>query len=172
MASDLLLSKVPIPAENIHRMRGEAANPELAAREYETFLERFFDLVAGDVPRFDLILLGMGADGHTASLFPGTAALNERQRLVVANFVPTLGATRLTLTVPILNNARQVLFLVAGKSKAGALSAVLADKVEQQELPASVVRPEKGEVHWLVDEAAASKLCLGSGSGGLGVRIP
>ena len=160
MASDLILSKVPIPGQNIHRMRGEATDPAQAADEYEALLRSFFGLTGQDVPRFDLILLGMGADGHTASLFPGTAALHERQRLVVAHYVPKLGATRLTLTLPVLNHANQVMFLVAGESKADAVRAVLQGDDDQPKLPARLVRPENGTVLWLIEKAAASRLQL------------
>ena len=160
MASDLMLSKVPVPAQNIHRMRGEATDPAQAADEYEALLRLFFSLTGDDVPCFDLILLGMGADGHTASLFPGTTALHETWRLVVANYVPKLGAARLTLTLPVLNHARQVMFLVAGEHKADAVRAVLQGHDDQHKLPAQLVRPEKGAVLWLVDGAAASQLQL------------
>ncbi|MBF0496385.1 MAG: 6-phosphogluconolactonase, partial [Deltaproteobacteria bacterium] len=118
MAWELLLSRVPIPAENIHRMSGEAENPEAAVAAYEDLLREFFGLKIGRYPRFDLILLGLGADGHIASLFPGTAGLKETQRLAVANYVPALNARRLTLTLPVLNNAAQIMFLVAGENKA------------------------------------------------------
>ena len=158
MASDLMLSKVSVPAENIHRMRGEATDPAQAAKEYEALLRSFFGLSDEDVPRFDLILLGMGADGHTASLLPGSAALHERQRLVVANYVLRLGATRLTLTLPVLNHAHQVMFLVVGEHKADAVRTVLQGDDNQPTLPAQLVRSDKGIVLWLVDEAAASRL--------------
>ncbi len=158
MASDILLSKVPLPAQNVHRMRGETSDPEEAASEYEALLRSFFGLTAEDVPRFDLILLGMGADGHMASLFPGTGALVETQRLVVSNYVPKLGATRLTFTVRVLSHAHRIMFLVAGDSKADAVWTVLQGDDDQPKLPAQLVRPEKGTVLWLVDKAAGSRL--------------
>ena len=141
-------------------MRGETTDPSQAADEYAALLRSFFGSSDEDVPRFDLILLGMGADGHTASLFPGTAALQERGRLVVAHYVPKLGATRLTLTLPVLNHAHRVMFLVAGEHKADAVRAVLQGYDDEPRLPAQLVRPEKGTVLWLVDEAAASRLRL------------
>ena len=141
-------------------MRGETTDPAQAADEYEALLRSFFGLSDEDVPRFDLILLGMGADGHTASLFPGTAALQERGRLVVAHYVPKLGATRLTLTLPVLNHAHRVMFLVAGEHKADAVRAVLQGHEDQTALPAQLVNPENGTVLWLIEKAAASRLQL------------
>jgi 6-phosphogluconolactonase len=158
MALDILLSKVPVPAENVHRMRGEATNPLEAAVEYEALLRSFFGLAASNFPRFDLIVLGMGTDAHTASLFPGTSGLHEAERLVVANYVPKLAATRLTFTVPVLNHAHHVMFLVAGEHKAEAVRRVLQADNDEPKLPAQLVRPKKGTVMWLVDEAAASRL--------------
>jgi 6-phosphogluconolactonase len=158
MTSDLLFSKVPIPAENIHRMRGEADDPEEAARDYELELIRFFGLKRGEIPRFDLVLLGMGEDGHCASLYPGTAGLAERGDLVVAHYVPQREGHRLTLTLRVLNNARQIIFLVTGESKAEALKAVLDGENDEADLPAGRVRPRKGKVRWLVDRAAAGLL--------------
>src|SRR5204863_10217526 len=107
--------------ENIHRMRVEAGDPAHVAEEYEALLRAFFGLAGEKTPRFDLILLGMGADGHMASLFPGTSALQEAKRLVVGYYVPKLAVERLTLTLPVLNSARQIIFLVSGVNKADAL---------------------------------------------------
>ena len=158
MASDILISKVPISAQNVHRIRGEATDPVQAASEYEVLLRSFFGLASGDFPQFDLILLGMGADAHMASLFPGTEALGETQRLVVPNYVPKLDATRLTLTLPVLNHAHCVMFLVTGESKADAVRAVFKASDDQPKLPAHFIRPEKGTVVWLIDEGAAKGL--------------
>jgi len=158
MASDILLSKVPIPAENIHRMPVENGDSQNAAREYETLLRTFFDLAEGQLPRFDLVLLGMGADAHMASLFPGTSGLKEMQSLVAAHYVPKLAADRLTLTLPVLSNARHVTFLVSGVNKAEALQLVLQGGQAEIDLPASLLRPADGEVIWMVDKDAASKL--------------
>jgi 6-phosphogluconolactonase len=154
MASETLLSKVPIPAEHIHRMRGELP-PEIAARDYERELGEFF---GDEPPSLDLILLGMGDNGHTASLFPGLTAVHEQLRWVVAEYVAEVSMWRLTLTPVVLNLAREVLFLVAGSAKAAMLRRVLQGPYSPGELPAQVVRPRLGEVFWLVDAAAAAEL--------------
>jgi 6-phosphogluconolactonase len=143
MAREALLDRIPISAGNVHRMRGELV-PEAAADAYEAEL----DEVLGAEGRFDLVLLGMGVDGHTASLFPGTQALEERERRVAAYYVEKLGAWRVTLTLPALNAARRVLFLVGGAGKRDALNRVRAG----EPLPAALVRPEEGEVTWLVEK--------------------
>jgi 6-phosphogluconolactonase len=148
-----LLSKVPVPASHVHRVRAEL-EPDRAAAEYERELRSFF----GREPSFDLVLLGMGADGHTASLFPGTAALEERERWVVATWVEKLRAHRITLTLPVLERARAVLFLVAGADKAPALARVLSPRAGEEPLPAARVRPAQGRLLWFVDRAAAVSL--------------
>ena len=131
---------------------------ELAAREYEAEIARVFR-VRGDVPpTFDLILLGMGADGHTASLFPFTATLKESTRWVVPNYVPKLSAYRLTMTAPLINHAARVLFLVAGADKAAALAEVLQGPADPDRLPSQRIRPQSGELLWLLDQAASSQL--------------
>jgi 6-phosphogluconolactonase len=154
MATESLLSRVPLPAANVHRLRGELP-PEQAANEYEQELRRVFCTAVGEWPRFDLILLGMGADGHTASLFPGTAALRETQRLVRANWVPKFAHHRLTLTLPVLTAARRVWFLVAGADKAQAVKEVFARPIIEPPPPAALVQPTNGELAWLLDAAAA-----------------
>lgn len=154
MAAETLLSKVPIRARNIHRMHGEVRNADLAAREYEDDMRASFN-ESGAIPRFDLILLGLGGDGHTASLFPGTPAIAERQRWCVANWVNTLSAYRLTLTLPVLNAARVVLFTVSGAEKAAIVRDVLRGT---RDVPARLVQPADGEVWWMLDRAAASEL--------------
>ncbi|HTU16933.1 MAG TPA: 6-phosphogluconolactonase, partial [Gemmataceae bacterium] len=127
MAREAMLAQLPIPAEHVHRIEAERADRDAAARDYEAVLARVFGIAAGgEPPAFDLILLGMGPDGHTASLFPHTQALDETKRWVVANHVPQLNTDRLTLTRPILSRAREVLFLVAGADKAERLVEVLA----------------------------------------------
>ena len=151
LAHAALLSKVPIPAENVHRMRGEL-EPEAAAAAYASELAAHF----GDELRFDLVLLGLGEDGHTASLFPGSAALAERRRWVAANWVESLDSWRLTLTYPAINASRHAVFLVQGAAKAGILKAVLED--EAGEYPASRVRLADGMLIWVVDEEAARDL--------------
>jgi polyphosphate glucokinase len=158
MANEALLSVAPVPAANVHRMHGEAANAADAAREYEDELHEAFGLKAGEVPRFDLILLGLGPEGHTASLFPGTRALTENQRLVVSNWVGKLFADRITLTPPVLNNAACVMFIVSGPDKATALKGILEGPYEPDQLPAQLVNPTNGRLVWLLDRAAAQEL--------------
>ncbi len=157
LAQELLLSRVPVPAESIYRMRGEAVDQDLAAAEYAGELQTAFGLKRGERPRFDLILLGMGADGHTASLFPHSPALREVTRLAVAVYVEAVKGYRLTLTLPVLNNAARIFFLVSGSDKAGRLRTVLTGK-PSPDAPASLVRPERGTLHWIVDRAAATGL--------------
>lgn len=155
MARAALLSHVSIPSDQVYRMRGELA-PQEATEEYT---QRLREVFKEPVPVFDLILLGMGADGHTASLFPGTAAVENQEDLVVANWAPVVDAYRLTLTFPVINAARNVLFLVIGEDKAQAMKAVLEPGDEKTDLlPAGLVRPERGNLVWYVDRAAASLL--------------
>ena len=155
MAYNTLLKHVALPDENIHRMRGEMDAAE-AALEYEHDLRIFFG--ADVVPTFDLIHLGMGDDGHTASLFPATAALEEKARMVVANYVPQHETWRITLTAPVINAARQVTFLVAGANKAARLNEVLNGAHQPEKLPSQLIKPQPGNLTWLLDEAAASDL--------------
>jgi 6-phosphogluconolactonase len=155
MANEALLSRVPVPAENIHRIEGlgdAAAN----ASAYESVMRDFF----GDAewPRFDLVMLGMGDDGHTASLFPHTSALEERRAWVVANWVEKLGTRRITLTAPAINAARHVLFLVNGAGKAERLREVLKGERDPARLPSQLIRPHDGTLEWFVDRAAAADL--------------
>lgn len=150
-----LLDHVPLPAENVHRIRGELQSAEAAAAECEQELRWFFGLDPGELPRFDLVLLGLGADGHTASLFPGDAALGERERLAVAVARPAPDPDRVTLTLPVLNRAAAVLFLVAGAEKSDALRRVLVAEMPAPALPARAVHPAEGELLWLADQAAA-----------------
>ncbi len=158
LARETFISKAPIPSGNVRPMPTEGGDPEAAAAQYEETLRRFFASPEGDAPRFDLVLLGLGPDGHTASLFPGSPALDEGRRLVVATYVPKLDAWRLTLTPPVLRGARHVMFLVSGPDKASVLRAVLEGPYDPRRLPAQLVRPERGELTWLVDEAAAALL--------------
>ncbi|MBV9134702.1 MAG: 6-phosphogluconolactonase [Chloroflexi bacterium] len=159
MASETLLSHVPIPSAQVHRMRGEL-EPAAAATSYEEEMRTFF---GDEPPRLDVILLGMGDNGHTASLFPGLTAVHEQQRWVVAEYVGEVGMWRLTLTPPVLNLGREVLFLVAGSGKASMLRQVLEGPYAPDERPAQVVRPSPGEVIWLVDAAAAANLSPATG---------
>jgi len=158
MAEETMLSKIPVQAGNVFRYAAENPDASAAAEAYEKTLQQFFALQPGQFPRFDLMLLGMGPDGHTASLFPGTAALHEKSKLAVANWVEKLKTSRLTLTLPVLNSARCVLFLVGGTDKASALKAVLEGNAPGEQYPAKLVRPTDGELIWMVDRAAASEL--------------
>jgi len=153
MARRVLLDHVPVPEENVHRIRGELP-PEDAAAAYRLELQEHL----GVDGRFDLILLGMGPDGHTASLFPGTDAIQEQERSVVAVYVEKLDAWRVTLTLPVINAARHVIFLVSGEEKAHALARVHAD----EPLPAGMVEPVDGKLTWLVDRDVAARLPLES----------
>jgi 6-phosphogluconolactonase len=157
MATESLLSKVPIPEKNVHRIRAEL-EAEVAAAEYEKQLVDFFHWGDHDWPRFDLIFLGIGEDGHTASLFPGSKALAESSRTVVANWVEKFQAFRITLTFPVLNHAAEVIFLVSGADKAQILNEVL--RPGAQKYPAQNVNPENGQLLWLVDQDAGSLLRL------------
>jgi 6-phosphogluconolactonase len=158
MANEAMLSKVPVPPENVHRIVGEHQDATQAADEYERTLIEFFKLSRGEFPFFDLALLGLGPDGHVASLFPGTVALRERQRLVVANWVEQLDAERITMTPPVFSHAACVIFLVSGAEKAAALKAVLEPGTDSKRLPAQRIRPQRGRLIWLADGAAARLL--------------
>jgi 6-phosphogluconolactonase len=158
MAEETLLSKIPVAPANVFRIPAENPDADAAARAYEQTLRKFFALQPGQFPRFDLILLGMGPDGHTASLFPGTAALQEKSRLVVANWVEKFKTYRITLTLPVLNAARCVAFLASGTEKAAALKAVLEGDEPGEQYPSKLVRPTDGKLIWLLDRAAASGL--------------
>ena len=155
MVRDALLSRVEIPDANVVRMRGEDP-PDAAAAAYERVLRAQFHLEPAEWPRFDLVLLGLGDDGHTASLFPGSPATTVADRLVVPNYVEKLDAHRLTMTFPVINHAANIVFLVSGRSKTNALKDVLAAKGDDVERPARRVNPEDGRVVWIVDEDAAS----------------
>jgi 6-phosphogluconolactonase len=152
MAREALLDHVP--AGSVHRMQGELP-PDEAAEAYEQELRDFFG--SNELPRFDLILLGTGGDGHTASLFPETSALEVHDRWVVANPVLKLETTRITLTVPAINAARAVYFLVAGEGKAEPVAEILEGTPDPREYPASLIQP-RGGPDWMLDKAAASDL--------------
>jgi 6-phosphogluconolactonase len=155
MASESLLSKVPIPEKNVHRVHAEL-DAEAAAAEYDQQLCNFFPLTNHDRPRFDLIFLGIGDDGHTASLFPGSQALAETSRRVMANWVEKFKTFRITLTFPVLNHAAEVVFLVSGAGKAQILNQVL--RPGARKFPAQYVQPENGRLLWLVDQDAGNSL--------------
>ncbi len=158
LANDAMLSKLKLPPGHVHRIRSEMSDATEAARAYEEELRAFCGLASSEVPVFDLVLLGMGADGHTASLFPGTAPVRETARLVVGHFVPQVGAFRITLTPPVLNAAAEIVFLVSGAEKANALAQVLEGPRDIDRLPAQAIHPARGTLTWLLDRAAASKL--------------
>ncbi|MFN3532327.1 MAG: 6-phosphogluconolactonase [Candidatus Brocadia sp.] len=158
MVRELLLDKVPIPKENIHRMPAEQEDHVRAAMEYEQTIRSFFHTESGGLPHFDLIILGMGEDGHTASLFPWTSALEETNRLVSVNFVEKLSAYRITLTVPLINKAAEVMFLISGESKASVLRDVLEGEYQPQRFPSQLIRPVNGRLLFIVDRMAAGKL--------------
>jgi 6-phosphogluconolactonase len=153
MVQDALLQHVPVPAGNVHRVPTELA-PEAATKTYEEEIRRSFG-VTSSIPEFDLIFLGLGTNGHTASLFPGSPLLHETSRLVAAEFVAEAKMWRLTVTLPLLNQGQTVAFLVAGEGKADILREVLTGAFDPDRLPAQLVRPEKGELLWIVDQAAA-----------------
>ena len=156
LAQEVLLSKIPIPANQIHRMPADQPDREAASREYTSEMQRTFG--TNGIPSFDLLQLGMGPEGHTASLFPHQESLHEQQRLVIPVIVPKPPPPRLTFTPPLLNAARHVLFLVTGSEKAEAVQAVLEGPDQPEEYPAQIVRPPKGEVVWMLDTGAAAKL--------------
>ncbi|MGE0127094.1 MAG: 6-phosphogluconolactonase [Blastocatellales bacterium] len=154
-AYETLLSKVPIPRENIFRIPAEDEDHERAAASYSESIQKFF---AGEQPHFDLVFLGMGADGHTASLFPGTVALRVNDRIAVANYVEKLQSWRITLTAKTINRARNIIFLVAGEDKAPALKQVIEGQRNSEKYPSQLIEPDHGSLLWMVDEAAASLL--------------
>jgi 6-phosphogluconolactonase len=153
MAHETLLSRVPIPARNVHRVPTEAGAPVAVAAHYERELRGHFGLEVEDVPRFDLILLGMGPDGHTASLFPGGPAVEETRRLVVPSEIEYMPHPRVTFTLPVLDAARAIAFLITGRDKAPALAKALAG---DPSVPAGRVHPV-GDLRWYLDRAAAGQ---------------
>jgi 6-phosphogluconolactonase len=153
MARETLLDRVPVPAGNVHRIRGED-EPATAATAYESELRGFF----GANGRFDLVLLGMGEDGHTASLFPRTAAIRETRNQVVAHHAAAVSAWRITLTPVVINAASEVWFLVSGGNKAATLRTAVEGPYDPDAIPAQAIAPRDGELLWLVDAAAAAKL--------------
>jgi 6-phosphogluconolactonase len=160
MTQEAVLSKIPIPSENVYRIKTENPDAGKAAEDYERVLREFFRLEVGQLPRFDLVLLGLGPDGHTASLFPGTEVLNDRKSLVAAPWVEKFNAYRITLTPSVLNNAVCVAFLISGEEKAVTLKAVLEGGYQPERLPAQLIHPTNGRLLWLVDRAAARMLEL------------
>lgn len=160
MARETLLSKVPVPPAQVHRIAGEWPDAGRAAAAYEEDLISHFRISPGEFPRLDLALLGLGPEGHTASLFPGTAALAETSRLAIATWVDKLHAHRITLTAPVFNAAANVAFLVAGPDKAPILKAVLEGTDLPRTLPAQLIHPTAGRLIFFADAAAAGLLSL------------
>ena len=157
MATRTMLSKLALRPDQVHRMRGEDP-PAAAAAAYESELRKRFGLGDGDLPRFDLILLGLGDNRHTASWFPGDPAVHETQRMVVSVDVDAEPRKRLTMTPPVINNAQRVMFLVAGQGKAAAVKDIIEGPRDPDKFPAQIVAPHHGELIWILDKAAASLL--------------
>lgn len=158
MVSENFISKTPIKPEQVLRMKTELQDTEIAALEYEQILKTEFALKPGQLPRFDLMMLGMGNEGHTLSLFPATTALRDNGRLVVRTWVGKLYTERITCTAPVANNSAAVLFMIAGADKAPALKAVLEGPYEPDQLPTQYIKPENGRLIFLIDSAAGGML--------------
>lgn len=158
MAWEAMISKSPLKPEQVTRVKAENPNAEDAAKDYEQAIRTYFKLADGQFPRFDLVLLGMGSEGHVASLFPGTKALRENRRIVVHNWVGKVLMDRITLTAPAINNARHIISMVTGADKCPALTAVLERVYEPDQLPAQLIQPVNGTLLWLVDTAAGGML--------------
>jgi 6-phosphogluconolactonase len=158
MANEAMIAKSALKPEQVTRIKGEYSDAEQAAREYELAIRSYFKLPEDEFPRFDLVLLGMGKEGHTASLFPGTKTLHEKRRIAVSNWIGKLLSERITLTPPAINHAAHVIFMVTGADKAPALTAVLERVYAPDQLPAQLIRPSNGTLLWLVDTAAGGLL--------------
>lgn len=161
MATEAMISKAPLRKDQVTRIKGEDPDAEEAAREYEQDLRSYFNLKPGDYPRFDLFLVGMGNEGHTLSLFPGTKALHPGERIAVRNWVGKLFTDRITLTAPAACNAALIIIMVTGADKAPALKGVLEGPYEPEQLPAQLLQPTNGRLLWLVDAAAGGMLSIG-----------
>jgi 6-phosphogluconolactonase len=164
MTREALLDHVPLRPEQIHRIEGELEPAEAAAR-YESELRNNFHLEGAESPRFDLVALGIGGDGHTASIFPHTEAVHEISRLVAANYIPQRETWRVTLTWPVINHARSVFFLAAGEDKASILKEVLTGPLNPERLPSQLIWPASGILTFILDKAAASLLPATDGEG-------
>ncbi len=161
MATETMFSRVPLKPEQVFRIKGEYKDTEKAAQEYEQALRASFKIGEGQFPPFDLVFLGIGNEGHTASLFPGTKALHETKRIVVRNWVGKLYTNRITLTAPTINNAARVIFMVTGADKALAMKGILEGPYEPDQLPAQMIQPPNGKLLWLVDTIAGGMLSIG-----------
>jgi 6-phosphogluconolactonase len=161
MVSEALFSKGLLKPEQIARIKGEYPDPEKAALEYEQVLRARFQLKDGEYPRLDLVLLGMGDEGHTLSLFPGTKALHPDARIVVHNWVGKFYTERITITAETANHANRIMFLITRADKAPALKAVLEGPYEPEQLPAQLIQPKSGNALWLIDRDAAKMLTVG-----------
>lgn len=159
MAEESLLRNISVPGRNIHRIHAEH-RPLIAAGEYEAEIRAHFGLRPNELPEFSVVLLGLGPDGHTASLFPGNSAVAEKTHLVIGIYIEALQASRVTMTLPVINNARTVLFLVSGREKADILREVLEDDTPRY--PAQLVQPGNGRLFWYVDADAAVVLLKGT----------
>jgi len=164
MTREALLDHVPLQPSQIHRMEGEL-EPEAAAARYESELRNSFRLEGAEMPRFDLVALGMGNDGHTASLFPNTEAIHELSRLVTANHVPRKDTWRITLTWPVINHARSVFFFIGGADKAAMVSEVFTGARDPERLPSQLIWPASGILTVILDKAAAALLPATDGEG-------
>ncbi|HEX4378616.1 MAG TPA: 6-phosphogluconolactonase [Candidatus Acidoferrum sp.] len=158
MANESMISKLSLKPEQVHRIKTENPDPEKAAQEYEQLLTSFFGLSSGQLPRFDVILIGMGDEGHMLSLFPGTKALHDDGRLVKSNWIGKLYTWRVTVTAPVANNSALAIFMVTKPDKALALKGVLEGPYEPEQLPSQLLQPANGKAFWLIDTAAAAKL--------------
>ncbi|NIO09332.1 MAG: 6-phosphogluconolactonase [Deltaproteobacteria bacterium] len=159
MANEALLQKITLRPEQIHRMKAESEDPDASARDYQREIAKVFEIPErGRPPSFDLVLLGLGPDAHTASLFPHTSGIMERESWVVKNHVPQLKTNRITMTVPILNRAKMILFLVVGHDKAEALHSVIEGSRDPERFPAQLIQPDEGELVWMVDREAAARI--------------
>jgi 6-phosphogluconolactonase len=168
MTNEAMLSKVPLPATRIFRMEGEL-DPEIAAARYESTIRNSFKLEGAETPTFDLILLGMGDDGHTASLFPHTEALDNLTNIAIANHVPQKDTWRITLTWPVINQGREVAFLIEGAAKAQVLHDVFLGPYQPETFPSQLIRPASGRLTLLLDSAAAAKLPVPADSTNTGI---
>jgi len=155
MAYDALLSKVPIPEVNIHKMLTEGVTPEQSAEAYDAVLQRYFKTKVGT---FDMVLLGMGDDAHTLSLFPFTPVLKEQRHWVRSLWLEAQNMYRITLTAPVVNMANNIAFMVTGANKRDALYMVLDGERNEERYPSQLIQPVKGELHWFVDQEAGFRL--------------